>query len=158
MPRGGYEFVIAWAEQTVIGEDITVTQDDIRAIQLAKAALYAGSQLLLRRFGIERPDRVVLAGAFGSVIDIERALCLGLFPDCGIENVRAVGNAAGDGARMALLNRHKRTEAERMARQVEYVELTTEPGFMELFTEATHLPHATDSFPSLTGDWLTVSA
>jgi uncharacterized 2Fe-2S/4Fe-4S cluster protein (DUF4445 family) len=157
-PEGGYEFVVAWAEQTVIGEDITVTQDDIRAIQLAKAALYAGSQLLLRRFGIERPDRVVLAGAFGSVIDIERALCLGLFPDCGIENVRAVGNAAGDGARMALLNRHKRTEAERMARQVEYVELTTEPGFMELFTEATHFPHATDSFPSLTGDWLTVSA
>jgi uncharacterized 2Fe-2S/4Fe-4S cluster protein (DUF4445 family) len=156
-PEGGYEFVIAWAEQTVIGEDITVTQDDVRAIQLAKAALYAGSQLLLRRFGVERPDRVVLAGAFGSVIDIERALCLGLFPDCGIENVRAVGNAAGDGARMALLSRHKRAEAERMARQVEYVELTTEPGFMELFTEATHLPHATDSFPSLRGEWLGVS-
>jgi uncharacterized 2Fe-2S/4Fe-4S cluster protein (DUF4445 family) len=156
-PDGGYEFVIARAEQTVIGEDITVTQDDIRAIQLAKAALYAGSQLLLRRFGIERPDRVVLAGAFGSVIDIEHALWLGLFPDCGIKNVRAVGNAAGDGARMALLNRDKRAEAKRMARQVEYVELTTEAGFMELFTAATHLPHATDRFPSIAGDGLALS-
>jgi len=152
--EGGYEFVIAWAEQTVLGEDITITQDDIRAIQLAKAALYAGSQLLLRRFGIARPDRVVLAGAFGSVIDIPRALCLGLFPDCGLDNVRAVGNAAGDGARIALLNRNKRTEADRMARWVEYVELTTESGFMDLFTDATHLPHASDAFPSLNNEWL----
>lgn len=156
-PDGGYEFVVAWARQTLIGEDITVTQDDVRAIQLAKAALYAGSQLLLRRFGIERPDRVVLAGAFGSVIDVQRALWLGLFPDCGVNNVRAVGNAAGDGARMALLDRAKRAEAQRLARQVEYVELTTEAGFMELFTAATHLPHATDSFPSIAGDGLALS-
>lgn len=151
-PDGGYEFVIAWAEQTSIGEDVTITQDDIRAIQLAKAALYAGSQILLRRFGVERPDRVVLAGAFGSVIDIERALRIGLFPDCGIENVRSVGNAAGDGARIALLNRAKRAEAAQMARRVEYVELTNEPDFMDLFMEATLLPHATHSFPSVPDD------
>ncbi|MFN8624874.1 MAG: ASKHA domain-containing protein [Candidatus Binatia bacterium] len=151
---GGFEFVVAWAEQTAIGIDITVTQEDVRAIQLAKAALYTGGQLLLRRFGIARPDRVTLAGAFGSVIDVERALWLGMFPDCGIENVRAVGNAAGDGARIALLNRHKRAEAERMARQVEYVELTAEPGFMDAFVDATHLPHATDHFPSLADGWL----
>jgi len=152
--EGGYEFVVAWAEQTAIGVDITVTQEDIRAIQLAKAALYTGGQLLLRRFGIARPDRVVLAGAFGSVIDVQRALWLGMFPDCGIENVRAAGNAAGDGARIALLNRHKRAEAERMARQVEYVELTAEPGFMDSFVDATHLPHATDHFPSIADGWL----
>ncbi|MFI5398321.1 MAG: ASKHA domain-containing protein [Candidatus Binatia bacterium] len=156
-PEGGYEFVIAWAEQTAIAEDITVTQDDVRAIQLAKAALYAGSQLLLRRFGIDRPDRVVLAGAFGSAIDVERALRIGLFPDCGIENVRVAGNAAGDGARIALLNRDKRAEAEWFARKVEYVELTTEPGFMESFVEATHLPDASDSFPSVAEDSCTTS-
>jgi uncharacterized 2Fe-2S/4Fe-4S cluster protein (DUF4445 family) len=146
---GGYEFVIAWADQTAIGEAITITQGDIRAIQLAKGALYAGSRLLLRRLGIEQPDRVVLAGAFGSVIDVERALQIGLFPDCGLQNVSVAGNAAGDGARIALLNRERRAQAERLARQVEYVELTTEPGFMDSFIEATQLPHATDSFPSV---------
>ncbi len=148
-PQGGREFVIAWAEQTAIDEDITVTQEDVRAIQLAKGALYAGSKLLLRRLGIDRPDRVVLAGAFGSVIDVERALRIGLFPDCGLENVRVAGNAAGDGARIALLNREKRAEAERLAREVEYVELTTEPEFAHSFVQATQLPHATDAFPSV---------
>jgi uncharacterized 2Fe-2S/4Fe-4S cluster protein (DUF4445 family) len=148
-PDGGLEFVIAWADQTAIGKDITVTQQDVRAIQLAKGALYAGSQLLLKRLGIDRPDRVVLTGAFGSVIDRKRALRIGLFPDCGLDNVRVVGNAAGDGARSALLNRQKRLEAERLAREIEYVELTTEPEFTHRFVEATQLPHATDRFPSV---------
>ncbi len=143
--KGGREFVIAWAEQTAIGEDITVTQGDVRAMQLAKGALYAGSQLLLRRLGVEKPDRVVLAGGFGSVIDRERALRIGMFPNCPLENVSAVGNAAGDGARMALLSRTKRAEAERQAREVEYVELTNEPGFQESFIAATLLPHESDS-------------
>ncbi len=146
---GMWEFVLAWAEQTAIGEDITLTQGDVRAIQLAKAALYAGSQMLLERFGAARPDRVVLAGAFGSVIDLERALAIGLFPDCGLENVSAIGNAAGDGARMALLNVATRQEAQLLARRIEYLELSTTPGFNNAFIAATQLPHAEDHFPSI---------
>jgi len=139
-PNGLMEFLLVPASETAIREDIVITQSDVRAVQLAKAALYAGARMLLRRFGIERPDRVILAGAFGTVIDRERALTLGMFPDVGIENVVAVGNAAGDGARIALLNRDKRTEAERIAREVEYVELTSERGFEEAFIAATHFP------------------
>ncbi|MBK6348464.1 MAG: ASKHA domain-containing protein [Steroidobacteraceae bacterium] len=151
--NGMWEFVIAWAEQTAIGQDITLTQGDVRAIQLAKAALYAGSQMLLGRFGAERPDRVLLAGAFGSVIDLERALAIGLFPDCGLGNVAAVGNAAGDGARMALLSVAAREEAEVLARRVEYVELSTARGFNDAFVAATQLPHAEDRFPSTEARW-----
>jgi uncharacterized 2Fe-2S/4Fe-4S cluster protein (DUF4445 family) len=150
--EGGREFVIAWAEQTAIGVDICITQADVRAIQLAKAALYAGSRLLLQELGVDRPDAVVLAGAFGSVIDLERALAIGLFPDCGIEKVSAVGNAAGDGARMALLDRRLRVEADRIAREVEYVELSAQAAFMDAFVDATQLPHATDDFPSLSSE------
>lgn len=150
---GMWEFVIAWAAQTAIGEDITLTQADVRAIQLAKAALYAGSRLLLERFGAEQPDRVVLAGAFGSVIDLERALAIGLFPDCGLDHVTAVGNAAGDGARMALLNVTVRREAEHLARRVEYLELSTARGFNDAFVAATQLPHAEDRFPSTEARW-----
>lgn len=145
---GMWEFVIAWAEQTAINKDITLTQSDVRAIQLAKAALYAGSQLLLDRFGAERPDKVVLAGAFGSVIDLERALAIGLFPDCGLKNITTVGNAAGDGARMALLNVAARREAELLARRIEYLELSTAHGFNDAFVAATQLPHAEHAFPS----------
>ena len=148
-PEGGREFVVAWPEESATGEAITFTQADVRAIQLAKAALYAGSQLLLRRLGVDRPDRVVLAGAFGSVIDLKRAMAIGMFPDCGLENVTAVGNAAGDGARMALLDRRKRVEAQWLSRTVEYVELSTESDFNDCFVEATHLPHMEHRFPSL---------
>jgi uncharacterized 2Fe-2S/4Fe-4S cluster protein (DUF4445 family) len=137
---GKHEFVIAWAKQTAIGKDITVTQQDVRAIQLAKAAIYAGSMLLLDRMGIKLPDKVLLAGAFGSVIDKKRALAIGMFPDCGLTNVSGIGNAAGDGARFALLNRAKRKEADKIARQVEYIELTKEPSFQDIFIKATHFP------------------
>ena len=142
---GVWEFVVAWADQTAINEDITLTQKDVRAVQLAKAALYAGSEMLLKRMGVERPDKVILAGAFGTEIDPERALAIGLYPDCGLENIRAVGNAAGDGARIALLNREKRAEAERVAREVEYVELTVEPEFMRTFVFATEFPDRTEA-------------
>lgn len=135
--NGKAGFVIAHADETGIGQDITVTQEDVRAIQLAKAALYAGAQMMMQRLKIEKPDKVVLAGAFGSVIDKKRALAIGMFPDCGLDNVYAVGNAAGDGARIALLNKEKRVEADRIAREVEYIELTAEPGFQEAFVQAT---------------------
>jgi uncharacterized 2Fe-2S/4Fe-4S cluster protein (DUF4445 family) len=143
------EFVIAWAKETSINRDITVGQRDIRAVQLAKGAVYAGARILMNRMGVDSLDRVVLAGAFGSYIDKESAAVIGLFPDCDPEKVYAVGNAAGDGARIALLNVDKRKEADAMARRVEYVELTIEPDFNKIFTQALLFPHMEDEFPHL---------
>ncbi|MFO8102276.1 MAG: ASKHA domain-containing protein [Dehalococcoidia bacterium] len=137
---GKPEFVIAWSGETAIGRDIVIVQKDIRSIQLAMAAISTGARLMLRRLGIEKPDKVVLAGAFGSFIDPRRALKLGMFPDCGPDGISSVGNAAGDGARIALLNKDKRAEADRIAREAEYIELTGEPGFNEAFIQATHFP------------------
>ena len=97
------EFVIAWKDETSIGKEITITQQDVRSVQLAKGALYTGAKLMMKRLGIEKLDKVILAGAFGSYIDPEEAMILGMFPDCDLKKVYAVGNAAGDGARIALL-------------------------------------------------------
>ncbi|GAB4353729.1 MAG: ASKHA domain-containing protein [Candidatus Abyssubacteria bacterium] len=145
------EFVLVPKEETAIGRDITITAGDVRAVQLAKGAIYAGAKILMRKLGIEKVDRVVLAGAFGTYIDRTCAMVMGMFPDCPLENVIAVGNAAGDGARMALLDVNKRREAEEQARRVEYVELTLEKEFEREFVEAMHFPHMSDEFPSLEG-------
>ena len=147
--EGQPEFVIARANETSIGQDIVVCQDDVRNIQLAKAAMYAGAKIMMHHLGINKLDKVILAGAFGSYIDKESAACLGLFPDCDLEKIYAVGNAAGDGARVALLNVDKRKEADKVARQVEYVELTVEPDFDKIFGQAMWLPHMKDTFPHL---------
>ena len=148
---GKPEFVIAWKEETSIGKEITITQQDVRSVQLAKGALYTGAKLMMKRLGIERLDKVILAGAFGSYIDPEKAMVLGMFPDCDLQKVYAVGNAAGDGARIALLNRDKRKEANEIARKVEYIELTIEADFQMAFMEAMQIPHMTDPFPHLKG-------
>jgi len=129
--------------------DIRVTQEDVRAIQLAKAALYAGVRLLLDRLGIERPDRIRLAGAFGSLIDVKYAMILGLIPDCPLERVSAAGNAAGTGARIALLNRAARSEIERRTRTIEKIETAVEPEFQRHFVEAMGFPHGSREFPNL---------
>jgi uncharacterized 2Fe-2S/4Fe-4S cluster protein (DUF4445 family) len=147
----GYEFVIARGEETAIGQDITVSVSDIRSVQLAKGALYAGSKIMMSILGVGRVEKVILAGAFGSSIDRERAMVLGMFPDCELENVVSVGNAAGDGARMALLSLEKRAEANRVARKVEYIELTACPKFTEEFIGALDIPHGKDAFPHLEG-------
>lgn len=146
---GKPEYVLAWADETSIGTDITINQADVRALQLAKGALYAGAKLMMKRMGIEKLDKVILAGAFGSYIDKGSALTLGMFPDCNIDNVYAVGNAAGDGARMALLNISKRLEADEKARWVEFVEIAVEPEFQKEFMQAMHIPHMKDAFPNL---------
>jgi len=146
---GTPEYVIARKEETTVGHEIVICQKDIRAIQLAKGAMYAGARIMMKRLGIDKIDKVILAGAFGSYIDKESAAVIGLFPDCAPENVYAVGNAAGDGARIALLNTDKRKEADVMARRVEYVELTIEPEFNSTFTRALSFPHADDEFPHL---------
>ena len=129
-------FVIARAEETAIGRDITVSLKDIRAIQLAKAALRAGAEILLRTYGVELPDRVILAGAFGSYIDKYHALAIGMLPPCEPDRVISVGNSAGDGARFALLSVGKRREAEWVANQVEYVELATDRDFQAEYVKA----------------------
>ena len=145
------EFVIAWKHETSIEKDITITQQDVRNVQLAKAALYTGAKLMMRKLRIDKVDRVILAGAFGSYIDPMKAMIIGMFPDCDPKQVYAVGNAAGDGARMALLNLGKRREADDIARKVEYVELTIEKDFQKEFLDAMAFPHKKDPFPHLKG-------
>jgi uncharacterized 2Fe-2S/4Fe-4S cluster protein (DUF4445 family) len=143
------EYVLATADQTATGAEIVVTQDDVRNIQLAKAALYAGCKLLMRRRGIASVDRIVLAGAFGTYIDPLHAMVLGLYPDCALDNVTAAGNSAGDGARIALLSRKRRLESAEAARRVNYIETALDPYFQEEFVNAMHLPNMVDAFPRL---------
>jgi uncharacterized 2Fe-2S/4Fe-4S cluster protein (DUF4445 family) len=145
------EFILAWAEESSIDKDIVVTQKDVRQIQLAKGALYAGCKLMMRRMGMEKVDTIKIAGAFGTHVDREKALIMGLFPDCEIEMIESVGNAAGDGCRAALLNKDKREEANWVSRNVEYIELTVEGDFQTEFMEAMQIPHMTDEFPHLEG-------
>ena len=130
-------------------QKITVTQNDVRAIQLAKAALYAGVKLLMDKLGIDHVDRIGLAGAFGTFIDPKYAMVLGLIPDCDLDKVKAVGNAAGTGARMCLLNRGYRREIEETVRKIEKIETALEPKFQEHFVYAMAMPNKVDSFPNL---------
>ena len=144
--ENGWEYVIAWAEETSIGRDIPMTQQDVRQIQLAKAALFTAARILLKRSNLQTPDKIILAGGFGSYIDKEKAMLIGLIPDCALENVYAVGNAAGDGARIALLNVEKRKEIEAVTRKVERFELPTDPEFQNQFMLATSFPHMNEPF------------
>ncbi|MEL6792809.1 MAG: ASKHA domain-containing protein, partial [Pseudomonadota bacterium] len=132
------------------GPLITVTQADVRAIQLAKAALYAGSRLLMDKRGVETVDRVVLAGAFGAHISPKHAMVLGMIPDVPLDKVQSAGNAAGTGARIALLNSAARREIESIVRRVEKIETAVEPRFQEHFVNAIAVPHKVDAFPNLT--------
>ena len=147
--KGKAEYVLAWAPETAVHKDIVITQGDIRAVQLAKGAIYVGAKYLMEKYGIDHVDEVILAGAFGSYINKKSAMALGMFPDCALEKVQAVGNAAGDGARIALLNVEKRKEAARVAREVEFIETAVEPDFQTRFMEALAIPHAKDEFPHL---------
>ena len=134
-------FVIVPARESAGERDIAIGQDDIRAVQMAKGAIHAGVRLLMAEVGVRSVDRVVLAGAFGSVIDPLSALTIGLFPNVAPDKIFAAGNAAGDGARMALLNRSMRQRAAVLAEKMETVELTTRPDFQREFAMAMHLPH-----------------
>lgn len=128
---------------------VWVTQADIRAIQLAKSALYAGAKLLMDEFGADRADRIVLAGAFGSRISTRHAMVLGMIPDCELGKVSAAGNAAGTGARIALCSNTARSEIEAVVRQIEKIETAVEPKFQEHFVNANAIPHSVDNFPEL---------
>ena len=148
-PQGRTHAYVLWDGRAEGGPLITVTQGDIRAIQLAKSALYAGARLLMDELGVEQVDRVVLAGAFGAHISAKHALVLGMFPDVALDKVQSAGNAAGTGARIALCNRTARQEIERVVRQITKVETAIEPRFQEHFVAANALPHAHDPFAQL---------
>ncbi|MBW2274436.1 MAG: DUF4445 domain-containing protein [Deltaproteobacteria bacterium] len=128
---------------------VTICQGDVRAVQLAKAALYAGVRLLMNRMGVERVERIRLAGAFGSHIDGKYAMVLGMIPDCDLGRVSSAGNAAGTGAVMALLDSELRDTIESRVRQVEKIETAVESAFQENFVNAMDLPHSKDGFPEL---------
>jgi uncharacterized 2Fe-2S/4Fe-4S cluster protein (DUF4445 family) len=128
---------------------LRITQNDVRAVQLAKAALYAGVRLLMDRMRVDTVDRVRLAGAFGSHIDVKYAMVLGMVPDCDLQHVTSAGNAAGTGARITLLDHKARGEIEDVVRRIEKVETAVEPRFQEHFVEAMAIPHKTAAFPKL---------
>ena len=131
------------------GPRILVTQGDIRAIQLAKSALYAGARLLMDEMGVDRVDRVTLAGAFGAHISPKHAMVLGMIPDAPLAKVTSAGNAAGTGARIALCNVAARDQIEATVHHIHKVETAIEPRFQEHFVNANAIPHAVDRFPSL---------
>jgi uncharacterized 2Fe-2S/4Fe-4S cluster protein (DUF4445 family) len=131
------------------GPLITVTQGDIRAIQLAKAALYAGAKLLMDEMGVETVDKVTLAGAFGAHISPKHAMVLGMIPDVKLDKVVSAGNAAGTGARIALCNVGARDYVETMVGEIHKVETAIEPRFQEHFVNASAIPNAVDTFPEL---------
>jgi uncharacterized 2Fe-2S/4Fe-4S cluster protein (DUF4445 family) len=126
-----------------------ITQGDVRAIQLAKAALHAGVALLMDHLGIAKVDRIRLAGAFGSHIDTKHAMVLGMIPDCDLRQVASVGNAAGAGARIALLDATARATIEELVRSVEKIETAIEPRFQAHFVEAMAIPHKTAAYAEL---------
>ena len=128
---------------------LKIIQNDVRAIQLAKAALYAGIRLLMDHLQIETVDRIRLAGAFGSHIDVKYATILGLIPDCNLDYVTSAGNAAGTGARIALLDKQARAEISKVVKQIEKIETALETKFQDHFVDAMAFPHKTASYPNL---------
>jgi uncharacterized 2Fe-2S/4Fe-4S cluster protein (DUF4445 family) len=145
VPHGRtFSYVLHSGPQT-----LCITQTDVRAIQLAKAALAAGIRLLMDRLGVERVDRIRLAGAFGSHIDVRYAAVLGMIPDCDLEKVTSAGNAAGTGARIALLDSRSRATIEALVRRVEKIETAIEPQFQAHFVDAMSIPHRTADYQNL---------
>jgi len=149
IPEGRTHSYVVHDGRAKDGPLITVTQGDIRAIQLAKSALYAGARLLMDELGVDAVDRVVLAGAFGAHISPLHAMVLGMIPDVPLDKVISAGNAAGTGARIALCNIAQRAEIERVVGRIHKVETAIEPRFQEHFVAANAIPHATAPFPHL---------
>lgn len=141
--KRGMEFVLAWKEETGIGEDIAITQEDVSELVKAKAAIHAAILLLLDYLGVREYeiDRILLAGAFGSYMDAENALVIGLLPELDPERITPIGNAAGTGARIALLNKDERLKAEEISRRVKFIELATHPKFVKEYINSMYLPY-----------------
>jgi uncharacterized 2Fe-2S/4Fe-4S cluster protein (DUF4445 family) len=145
----GRTFSYELYKATADARPLKIMQNDVRAIQLGKAALYAGVRLLMERLSITTVDRIRLAGAFGSHIDVKYAMVLGMIPDCKLDGVSSAGNAAGTGARIALLDQRSRKAIEALVRRVEKIETAVEPRFQEFFVEAMAIPHLNAPFEEL---------
>ena len=138
---GQREFVLVSEEERDGRAAISITQHDVRELQLAKGAIRTGIQMLLESKGrsTQEIERVIIAGAFGSYIDVGSAVTIGMLPQLPLDRFRQLGNAAGMGAKLALVSQHRRVEAQKIARRVQYIELTTAPGFAQTFVKATCL-------------------
>ena len=143
---GQREFVIVNEEERDGLPAISITQQDVRELQLAKAAIQTGIQVLLEEGGHaeEEIKQVIIAGAFGTYLDISGAIAIGMLPSLPLTRFRQVGNAAGTGARLALISRSKRAEAQTIARQTGYIELATVPRFSRTYVEAMYIREHTD--------------
>ncbi len=128
---------------------ILITNEDVRAIQLAKAALYSGVKLLMDKMNVKKVDKIILAGAFGAHISAKHAMILGMIPDCKLKNIHSAGNAAGTGAIIALLNKNTRTEMEKMVKNICKIETATSKNFQDYFMYASNIPHQKDQFHEL---------
>lgn len=142
--ENGLEYVLAEATNTSIDRDITITQQDIRQLTLAKAAMHTGCQILMEELGVNEDDikKVFIAGAFGNYIDIKNARLIGMYPEIAIKKIETVGNAAGTGARMALLSKKMRSLAETISQQINYIELAVKKNFQSVYLNSTFLPYA----------------
>ena len=149
IPEGRTHSYLIYDQSDENGPQISVSQNDIRAIQLAKSALYAGARLLMDEMKIEKVDRVVLAGAFGAHISSKHAMVLGMIPDVPLEKVQSDGNAAGTGDRIALSNISSRDDIESTVSKIEKIETAIEPKFQDHFVAANAIPHKLDAFPEL---------
>ena len=159
---GVKEYVVAWSSEAGLSEDISVTQKDVRELQKGKAAIFSGSYIVMTHLDLEprKVEKVFIAGAFGTYINRESAQNIGMIPEFNLMNIEQVGNAAGTGARMALLSKEKRIEAEKIPEKVEYIELSTHPGYNQAYIDALMLPHRDLTlFPETvkrleTGNWI----
>jgi uncharacterized 2Fe-2S/4Fe-4S cluster protein (DUF4445 family) len=150
--NGEAQFVLANGEESVNGEAVTITQKDIGEVQCAKAAMYAGATILMEEIGVNQDDldAILLAGAFGNYISPKSAMGLGIFPEVPLSKVKQIGNAAGSGAKIALLNENAREEARQLARRIKFVELAARPEFQDRFVNALYIPHRdTTLFPTI---------
>ncbi|HID08158.1 MAG TPA: DUF4445 domain-containing protein, partial [Armatimonadetes bacterium] len=150
--NGDYEFVIVWASEAGINRDITITQADIKNLMRSKAAIYAGIRCMLNAIGMGMEDieRIYVAGAFGSYLNVRRAVEIGLLPDLPRERFVVLGNSSVKGARLALLSQQAWDEAHALASRMTYLELSVEPSFMNEFISANFLPHTNlELFPSV---------
>jgi uncharacterized 2Fe-2S/4Fe-4S cluster protein (DUF4445 family) len=139
--RKQHEFVLFNEEEQDNSQAITITQKDVREIQLAKGAICSGINVLLQKRGCseKKLKKVIISGAFGSYINVMSALSIGMLPLLPLDHFQQVGNAAGMGAKIALLSNNKRAEAQAIAHRASYIELAAAPNFEKIFLQATYL-------------------
>ncbi len=138
---GLLEYVIAWSDECSMDANITITQQDVREIQKAKGAIQAASRVLMQELGTRKVDQVLLAGAFGNYLDKESAMIIGLYPECNLDKVKSIGNAAGTGAKLSIMSKEKKREAEKIPELVEFFEIAGTEKFRKNFMESMYLPH-----------------